>query len=114
MQDQKKSKTSAVDVEVGENLRRVRLSLGMSQEHIALGVGFTFQQMQKYEKGKNRISTVRLCEIADFIGIHPVALLPEKYRNEQTEDFHKNVDLFTEMEKTLREIHDLSRLSNRK
>ena len=49
-----------VDRHVGARIRQRRKELGMSQELFAEGVGVTFQQLQKYEKGRNRVSASRL------------------------------------------------------
>ena len=53
-----------VDSHVGAKVKTRRLMLGMSQDELAQGVGLTFQQIQKYERGTNRISVSRLTEIA--------------------------------------------------
>lgn len=57
-----------VDVHVGKRLRARRTILGMSQEEIGDAVGVTFQQIQKYEKGLNRIGSSRLYEFACILG----------------------------------------------
>lgn len=54
--------THPVDVKVGENLRRVRKLRGLSQGELGERIGVTFQQMQKYEKGDNRVSASKLWE----------------------------------------------------
>ena len=61
-----------VDKKVGENLLKLRLFRGMTQETLADAVGVTFQQIQKYEKGKNRVSVSRLWWLSHVLGI-PVA-----------------------------------------
>jgi transcriptional regulator with XRE-family HTH domain len=53
-----------VDVFVGNKVKNRRLMLGMSQDELAKACGITFQQVQKYERGTNRISVSRLTEIA--------------------------------------------------
>lgn len=53
-----------VDVHVGHKVKNRRLMLGMSQDELAKSCGITFQQVQKYERGTNRISVSRLTEIA--------------------------------------------------
>ncbi|MDI1227250.1 MAG: helix-turn-helix transcriptional regulator [bacterium] len=53
-----------VDVHVGHKVKNRRLTLGMSQDELAKSCGITFQQVQKYERGTNRISVSRLTEIA--------------------------------------------------
>jgi transcriptional regulator with XRE-family HTH domain len=61
-----------VDVEVGARIRVRRLLLGMNQEMLASRLGLTFQQVQKYESGANRVSASRLSEMATILGA-PVA-----------------------------------------
>jgi transcriptional regulator with XRE-family HTH domain len=46
-----------------------RMALGMSQEKLATGLGLTFQQVQKYEKGANRMGSSRLQQAADVLGV---------------------------------------------
>ncbi|HYD18191.1 MAG TPA: helix-turn-helix domain-containing protein [Patescibacteria group bacterium] len=56
-----------VDVHVGQRVKGRRLSLGLSQDDLAKACGITFQQVQKYERGTNRISVSRLTEIAQAL-----------------------------------------------
>ncbi|MGB0695684.1 MAG: helix-turn-helix domain-containing protein [Rhodospirillaceae bacterium] len=65
-----------VDVHVGRRLRLRRTLLGMSQEQLANAVGVTFQQIQKYERGSNRVSASRLFDISKVLGV-PVAFFFE-------------------------------------
>jgi transcriptional regulator with XRE-family HTH domain len=58
-----------IDKKVGENLQKFRLFRGMTQETLADAVGVTFQQLQKYEKGKNRVSVSRLWWLSHVLGI---------------------------------------------
>lgn len=58
-----------VDRHVGERLRLRRALMGMSQERLAELVGVTFQQIQKYERGVNRIGASRLFEIAKILDV---------------------------------------------
>ncbi|MBL6772754.1 MAG: helix-turn-helix transcriptional regulator [Alphaproteobacteria bacterium] len=58
-----------VDVFVGQRLRQRRISLGITQEDMANALGLSFQQVQKYEKGMNRISSSRLWEIGRIVGV---------------------------------------------
>ncbi|ORE90492.1 hypothetical protein ATO13_22341 [Stappia sp. 22II-S9-Z10] len=57
------------DVALGAHVRRLRVGQGLSQEKLAEAIGVTFQQLQKYEKGVNRISCSKLLRIADVLGI---------------------------------------------
>ena len=58
---------NAVDRRLGQRVRTRRLEIGMSQERLAELLGVTFQQVQKYEKGVNRIAASRLFDIADAL-----------------------------------------------
>jgi transcriptional regulator with XRE-family HTH domain len=57
------------DVHVGRRVRMRRMMLGMSQENLGDALGLTFQQIQKYEKGRNRISASRLQQIAGVLQV---------------------------------------------
>lgn len=63
---------NAVDKRIGQRVRSRRLEISMSQERLAELLGVTFQQVQKYEKGVNRIAASRLFDIATSLDI-PVA-----------------------------------------
>lgn len=58
-----------VDVHVGKKLRSRRTMLGMSQENLGDSVGVTFQQIQKYERGLNRIGSSRLYQFSCSLGV---------------------------------------------
>lgn len=58
-----------VDRHVGARVRMRRILLGFSQEKLADALGLTFQQVQKYEKGTNRISASRLQQISGALGV---------------------------------------------
>jgi transcriptional regulator with XRE-family HTH domain len=60
-----------IDKHVGSRVRMQRLLLGMSQEKLGDGLGLTFQQVQKYEKGANRIGAGRLQQIASILQVTP-------------------------------------------
>ena len=62
------------DVRVGANIRRIRNRIGMSQEKLAEALGLTFQQVQKYEKGANRVGASRLAAIARAMDVKIVTL----------------------------------------
>ena len=58
-----------VDIHVGARIRRRRVLLGLSQEQVGHAIGLTFQQLQKYEKGTNRVSSSRLYQLAKLFGV---------------------------------------------
>ncbi|HEU6442668.1 MAG TPA: helix-turn-helix domain-containing protein [Microvirga sp.] len=64
-----KKSTSSIDKEIGTRVRMRRISIGMSQEKLGEMLGLTFQQVQKYEKGMNRISVGRLVDIAKILEV---------------------------------------------
>jgi transcriptional regulator with XRE-family HTH domain len=65
----KAKSTNAIDGYVGERVRLRRKMLGMSQASLAEALGITFQQIQKYEKGINRIGASRLLRMAEIFGV---------------------------------------------
>jgi transcriptional regulator with XRE-family HTH domain len=58
-----------IDVHVGRRVRLRRKELGFSQERLAEGLGLTFQQVQKYERGANRVSASKLYEMARVLRV---------------------------------------------
>ena len=66
-----KKTPNPIDVFVGSRVRLRRLMVGMSQEALADRLGVTFQQVQKYEKGTNRIGASRLQAISDVFRVPP-------------------------------------------
>lgn len=70
-----------VDMHVGQRLRMRRTLLGMSQEMLAERLGISFQQLQKYEKGSNRLSASRLHELARMLDV-PVSFFFDELPSE--------------------------------
>ena len=69
-----KKSPNSIDIHVGCRVRLLRRRLGVSQQKLADAVGVTFQQMQKYEKGTNQISSSRLHQIAQTLQVPPASL----------------------------------------
>lgn len=67
-----------LDVHVGKRIRMRRALLGISQEKLAEAIGITFQQVQKYERGVNRVSASRLFQIGEVLDV-PVAYFYAEY-----------------------------------
>ena len=65
----------AVEAEIGERIRNRRAILGMSQAELADRIGMSFQQVQKYERGANRIASSILVRVADALNCAPGDLL---------------------------------------
>jgi transcriptional regulator with XRE-family HTH domain len=66
-----------IDIEVGGRIRARRVSLGISQTALAKALGLTFQQVQKYEKGANRVSASTLVRVARELGVTVAFLVGE-------------------------------------
>jgi transcriptional regulator with XRE-family HTH domain len=71
-----KKAPNPIDKHVGSRVRMRRMMLGMSQEKLGDGLSLTFQQVQKYEKGTNRIGASRLQQISNILQV-PVAFFFE-------------------------------------
>ncbi|MBJ7446217.1 MAG: helix-turn-helix transcriptional regulator [Brevundimonas sp.] len=85
-----------VDISVGQRVAARRLELGYNQSDLGRALGLTFQQVQKYEKGTNRISASKLWAISQFLkvdvahffvglsgeGFHPEAQIPSRLSQE--------------------------------
>ena len=78
----KKKAPNPTDQHVGSRVRAQRVLLGMSQEKLGDALGLTFQQVQKYEKGTNRIGASRLHHIAQILRV-PIAFLFEGAATQQ-------------------------------
>jgi transcriptional regulator with XRE-family HTH domain len=73
----KKPRSGALDVVLGQRIRRIRRERGLSQSALAGQVGLTFQQIQKYENGANRVSALTLVKLAEALGVTTASLLDD-------------------------------------
>lgn len=71
-----KKKPNPIDIHVGSRIRLRRTMLGMSQEKLGESLGITFQQIQKYEKGTNRVGASRLQNISAILNV-PVSFFED-------------------------------------
>ena len=69
MSSEKESRPSPIDVHVGSRIRLRRTLLGMSQERLGDSLGLTFQQVQKYERGVNRVGASRLFDLSRVLDV---------------------------------------------
>ncbi|NTJ63800.1 helix-turn-helix transcriptional regulator [Agrobacterium rhizogenes] len=67
--------TRETDVAIGTTIRTLRKQAGLSQERLAAAIGVTFQQVQKYEKGTNRVAVSTLIAICHALGAEPMAII---------------------------------------
>src|ERR1700686_1803261 len=87
-----------VDRSVGRRVRMTRGSRGLSQTALSSQLGLTFQQLQKYEKGTNRISASKLHDIARILGVEVASFFedaadPERLANIVNSDMPRRIDL---------------------
>ena len=76
---------------LGARLRMRRLSLGLTQTKVAKAINVTFQQIQKYEKGTNGVSSNRLMQLSQFLKV-PITYFYEDYKDFK-ENKTENIDL---------------------
>jgi transcriptional regulator with XRE-family HTH domain len=92
----RKKPPSPIDIAVGRQVRMRRMMLGMSQEKLADALGMSFQQVQKYEKGSNRIGAGRLQQIANVLQVPVTAFFDEAKVINGDSDFRSDLQaLFT-------------------
>ena len=77
----KSDKPNPIDVHVGSRIRLRRTLLGMSQEKLGEAIGLTFQQVQKYERGANRVGASRLYDLSQVLDV-PVSYFFEEMNPE--------------------------------
>ncbi|MDR3474400.1 MAG: helix-turn-helix transcriptional regulator [Devosia sp.] len=81
---ERESRPSPIDVHVGSRIRLRRTLLGMSQERLGEALGLTFQQVQKYERGVNRVGASRLFDLSRVLDV-PISFffddLPDSVAN---------------------------------
>ena len=68
------------NIHLGKKLRMRRLSLGLTQTKVAQAINVTFQQIQKYEKGTNGVSSSRLMQLSHFLKV-PITYFYEDYKD---------------------------------
>ena len=68
------------NVHLGKKLRMRRLSLGLTQTKVAQSINVTFQQIQKYEKGTNGVSSSRLMQLSTYLKV-PITYFYEDYKD---------------------------------
>lgn len=71
-------RTQDIDAAVGVRMAARRSALGLSQTSVALQLGISFQQLQKYEKGTNRVSASRLHQVATVLGCSVADFFPAR------------------------------------
>jgi len=96
-----------VDLHVGAQLKKARLKMGMSQEKLAEEMGITFQQVQKYEKGLNRIGASRLWDLSQVLH-KPISYFYEGMKKDTQEKSPRKINSLAEDDSAIANIGDLS------
>lgn len=86
-----KSNPDPIDVHVGQRVRLRRMIVGLTQTELGSALNITFQQVQKYEQGANRIGSSRLFRISQILGV-PVAFFFEEMPKEISKDLEQIID----------------------
>jgi transcriptional regulator with XRE-family HTH domain len=83
---ERESRPSPIDVHVGSRIRLRRTLLGMSQERLGEALGLTFQQVQKYERGVNRVGASRLFDLSRVLDV-PISFFFDDMPDSQSANF---------------------------
>ncbi len=83
-----KKEPSPIDIHVGSRVRLRRTLLGFSQDKLGKSLGLTFQQIQKYERGANRIGSSRLYSLSQILDV-PVSFFFDDIPSEVSDKMHK-------------------------
>ena len=108
MGEQTESRPSPVDVHVGARIRLRRTLMGMSQERLGDALGLTFQQVQKYERGVNRVGASRLFDLSRILDV-PISFFYDNMPDSMSGNgsprsgpgFHEQQDGFGAIEDTM-------------
>lgn len=95
-----KSSPDPVDLHVGQRVRLRRMIVGMTQTELGNALDITFQQIQKYEHGANRIGSSRLFKISQILGV-PVAYFFDEMPKDMSNELKQKLD---EADATLNEV----------
>ncbi len=93
--------------EIGSRIRKLREIAGLSQEKLGEELGITFQQVQKYETGKNRISAPKLVQVCKALGVTTEAVLGSYFDSQQGAS-NSVLSRLTAMESKLSQIRTLA------
>jgi transcriptional regulator with XRE-family HTH domain len=102
-----KTSTVELDKEIGASIRQFRLHRSMSQEALAEKIGVTFQQLQKYEKGLNRVSTSALILICRALDITPKEVLGVYFEGDSSPLIQELLEAIGERDRKLQEIQSV-------
>ncbi|NVK19857.1 MAG: helix-turn-helix transcriptional regulator [Methylocystaceae bacterium] len=104
----KPGQPNPIDIHVGARLRRRRTLLGMSQGKLGETVGLTFQQIQKYERGANRIGASRLYDLSRVLDVS-ISYFFEEMPTELSDERYKDINDHLSTDVSAFEVDDMTR-----
>ncbi len=107
------AKPDTITLKIAEKIRRQRIASSVSQQELADAIGVTFQQIQKYEYGKNRVASNNLLRIADALEV-PVGYFFEGLSSTDKKIHYIEPEASPEDLRILRYIHKIQNKKNRK
>ena len=107
------SKSHNFDIQLGRRLRAQRLAHGLSQEELADKLDITFQQVQKYEKGTNRLTAARMRELSAIFDI-PISTLYGEHPPKMTVDRGLDAHDFITSSRAIRLLRSFNRIKDAK
>ncbi|HEX4411007.1 MAG TPA: helix-turn-helix transcriptional regulator [Xanthobacteraceae bacterium] len=105
---------TSTDKTIGSNIRIRRLQLGVTQQQLAKKLGVTFQQVQKYEKGVNRVGSGRLYQIATILEAPIGSFFSEGGRSTKSASSHSSPYDSLQEPMTLQMLNAFSKVKDRK
>ena len=103
-----KSDSMPVDIEIGKTIAFIRIAQGMSQTTLGEALGVTFQQVQKYEKGRNRVSVSALIRICKVLGVGPMDIIGKHFSDEGASPTSKLATEVVDLKRKLSEIRSIA------
>lgn len=82
MKDTLRSRTLLCNVEIGARIKRLRILNGMSMQKLGNAMGSTWQQVHKYEQGRDAITAAGLCLVSDILNTSPATFFPKEEATE--------------------------------
>ena len=102
-----------IDIHVGSRVRLRRTLMGLSQQSLGQALSLTFQQIQKYERGTNRIGAGRLMRIASALDVHPSYFFDDMPEEIAGKGAARNHGAVPDLNYARRETHELVRVFSR-
>ncbi|WP_253300068.1 helix-turn-helix domain-containing protein [Wolbachia endosymbiont of Chironomus riparius] len=90
-----KKEMTNIDTKLGKKIRYLRLTNGLTQSQLGKKVGVTFQQIQKYETGKNRVLVSRLYDLAEALSVTVQEFISDTVDSTKSTNLHENNESFS-------------------